>query len=134
MPGAGIVRSIYSAIMEGHVAGAGLDESVVRLAPRLVDATIELHRMVGPLPPCSNTWLCSLSNPTIPPPTTSLSPKRPRPPLKVMHNFLPSAVKFHYQFNLREMSNIIGGLCRMTKDEFRDPLKVGQSTQSTAGA
>lgn len=47
MPNADIVRSIYSAIVEGHVQGAGLDESVVRLAPKLVDATIELHRMVG---------------------------------------------------------------------------------------
>lgn len=25
----------------------------------------------------------------------------------VMNNFLPSAVKFHYQFNLREMSNVV---------------------------
>ena len=41
-----------------------------------------------------------------------------------MNNFLPSAVKFHYQFNLREMSNIVGGLCRMTKDMYRDPTRV----------
>jgi len=43
---------------------------------------------------------------------------------QVMHNFLPSAVKFHYQFNLREMSNVVGGLCRMTKNEFREPMQV----------
>lgn len=41
-----------------------------------------------------------------------------------MHNFLPSAVKFHYQFNLREMSNVVGGLCRMTKDVYKEPVKV----------
>ena len=37
----------------------------------------------------------------------------------VMNNFLPSAVKFHYQFNLRELTNITQGLTRMTKDAFR---------------
>jgi hypothetical protein len=42
-----------------------------------------------------------------------------------MHNFLPSAVQFHYQFNLREMSNVVGGLCRMTRNEFREPVQVG---------
>jgi hypothetical protein len=47
MPNADIVRSIYSAIVDGHVAGAGLEEGVARLGQRLVDATIELHRMVG---------------------------------------------------------------------------------------
>lgn len=41
-----------------------------------------------------------------------------------MNSFLPSAVKFHYQFNLREMSNICAGLCRMTKDVFRQPVQV----------
>lgn len=45
--------------------------------------------------------------------------------LQVMNNFLPSAVKFHYQFNLRETSNIVGGLCRMTKDFFKQPVQVG---------
>ena len=47
MPNADIVRSIYAAIVEGHVAGAGMDEALARLAPKLVDATIELHRSVG---------------------------------------------------------------------------------------
>jgi dynein heavy chain len=41
-----------------------------------------------------------------------------------MNNFLPSAVKFHYQFNLREMSNIAQGLCRMFKEYYKQPLHV----------
>ena len=42
----------------------------------------------------------------------------------VMNNFLPSAVKFHYQFNLREMTNMTQGLCRMMKEYYREPIKV----------
>lgn len=37
----------------------------------------------------------------------------------VMNNFLPSAVKFHYQFNLRELTNITQGLTRMTQEAFK---------------
>lgn len=62
-------RTIYSAILEGHLALGGFDAGVAKLGPRLVEAMLELHR-------------------------------------NVMHNFLPSAIKFHYQFNLRELSNI----------------------------
>jgi len=42
----------------------------------------------------------------------------------VMNNFLPSAVKFHYQFNLRELSNVMQGMCRMVKEFYADPIKV----------
>lgn len=45
---------------------------------------------------------------------------------QVMNNFLPSAVKFHYQFNLREMSNMTQGLCRMMKEYHRTPLGVAR--------
>ena len=62
-------RSIYSAIVEGHLNQGGFEAGVAKLGPKLVDATLELHR-------------------------------------SVMNNFLPSAVKFHYQFNLRELSSI----------------------------
>jgi dynein heavy chain len=44
----------------------------------------------------------------------------------VMNNFLPSAVKFHYQFNLREMTNMTQGICRMIKEYYREPLKVAR--------
>jgi dynein heavy chain len=44
----------------------------------------------------------------------------------VMNTFLPSSIKFHYQFNLREMSNITQGFLRMTKDRFKSSLKVAR--------
>ena len=56
-------------MVEGHLNQGSFDSEIVKLGPKLVDASIELHR-------------------------------------HVMNNFLPSAVKFHYQFNLRELSNI----------------------------
>jgi dynein heavy chain len=62
-----LCRSIYSAIIEGHLSQGGFSADVIFLGPKLVDATLELHR-------------------------------------NVMNNLLPSAVKFHYQFNLRELS------------------------------
>ncbi len=45
MPGPDIVRSIYAAILDGHLAAGGFDGDVTRLGARLVDATIELHRL-----------------------------------------------------------------------------------------
>lgn len=82
MPNADIVRTVYLAMVEGHLSHAGFEGTLLKLAPKLIDASIELHR-------------------------------------HVMNNFLPSAVKFHYQFNLRELSNITQGLCRMTKDYYK---------------
>ncbi|KAK3254170.1 Dynein beta chain, flagellar outer arm [Cymbomonas tetramitiformis] len=41
----------------------------------------------------------------------------------VSNAFLPSAIKFHYQWNLRELTNISQGLCRQIKESYTDPLK-----------
>jgi len=75
MPPPDMVRSIFACIIEGHFGGDGFSPEVASLGPKLVDATIELHK-------------------------------------EVMNNFMPSAVKFHYQWNLRELSNIAQGLTR----------------------
>ncbi len=36
------------------------------------------------------------------------------------------AVKFHYQFNMRELGNIAQGLCRMTKEAYKQPLQASR--------
>lgn len=46
-------------------------------------------------------------------------------PLAVLCRAACSAVRFHYQYNLRELSAVCAGLCRMTPARFQDPLKVG---------
>ena len=85
MPPADIVRSIYAQIVEAHVAD--FEPDVAALAPKLVDAMIELHK-------------------------------------NVMNAFMPSAVKFHYQWNLRELSNVTQGLTRMRRDVFNSPARA----------
>lgn len=106
---------------------------VVRMGPKLVDATIELHRHVMNyfLPSAGTrikdgevtfeldfdlTWIVGNVGEY-----TRRAPPSSNP-------FTPSsAVKFHYQFNLRELANITQGLCRMTKDVFKQPLQVCSS-------
>jgi P-loop containing dynein motor region/AAA+ lid domain len=152
MPSPDIVRSIYHALLDGHLAAGGFEPELARCSGRLVDATIELHRAVRqpctprPLshPLCALLGLCGVcvycahvvhllvrrmqTHATLP--LTCLT-AMPCPNAcmqrQVMNTFLPSAVKFHYQFNLREMSNIIGGLCRMTRDAYKTPLQVRHS-------
>ena len=84
MPGQEIVRSIYLQLVDGHLAG-GFTPDVTKLGAKLVDATLELHRMVSA-------------------------------------TFITSAVKFHYQFNLRDLSSIVQGLCRMAPEYYTKPV------------
>lgn len=46
MPPPDIVRSIYLQILDGHLTSGGFDTDVTKMATKLVDATIELHRLV----------------------------------------------------------------------------------------
>lgn len=46
MPPPDIVRSIYLQILDGHLTTGGFEADVTKLGTKLVDATIELHRLV----------------------------------------------------------------------------------------
>ena len=41
--------------------------------------------------------------------------------LLVADTFLPNAIKFHYQWNLRELSNVFQGLCNTRPEIFKSP-------------
>ena len=42
----------------------------------------------------------------------------------VANTFLPSAVKFHYQWNLRELSNVTQGVCRALPEFYTNPVTL----------
>ena len=69
----------------------------------------------------SRSAACPPPRPSLPapPPSQASIPSLSAPPPPVVH-----AVKFHYQFNLRELSAVTLGLCRMTRAVFTEPLQV----------
>ena len=108
---------------------------VVRMGPKLVDATIELHRSVmnhflptsgqqragqcsrhaGNQRAAAARTNCPCSSRTAHPSSTSV------------------AVKFHYQFNMRELGNVAQGLCRMTKEAYKEPLQARAGVADDTG-
>lgn len=38
--------------------------------------------------------------------------------------FLPSAVKFHYNFNMRELNAVVQGMCRARSEYYRHPMHL----------
>ena len=42
----------------------------------------------------------------------------------VQSSFLPSAIKFTYNWNMRELSNVVQGLCRADPASYKEPLDM----------
>ena len=72
MPSKDVIRSMFAQVIEGHMRD--FDSDVAKLAPKLADATIELHSLVA-------------------------------------NTFLPSAVKFHYQWKPPRALQRHAGVC-----------------------
>ncbi|KAK2951927.1 putative Dynein beta chain, ciliary [Blattamonas nauphoetae] len=43
---------------------------------------------------------------------------------RVGQTFLPTAIKFHYQFNLRDLANILGGLQQAVPELIKNPIQL----------
>ena len=83
-----ILDQIYRQILESHLRT--FDPTIAPLAPKFIQATIELFRCIADSP-----------------------------------QFMPSARKFHYQFNMRDVSKIIQGIMLSKNSLYRAaPMKM----------
>ena len=122
-PGAEVLNTIYLSILSGHLANFAPELS--RLAEPIVNATIALHAEVAgatapsPSPPHHLTTL-------LPPYYPAYMRTSATYCVKVSDAFLPTAIKFHYQWNLRELSAVTQGLCLATPDYYNQPLMLAR--------
>jgi len=45
---------------------------------------------------------------------------------KVVTDFPPTAIKFHYQFNLRDLTNIVDNMMRVKPEHMKTPILLAQ--------
>ena len=82
LPSRDILGHIFRSILGGHMKN--FDQSISKLKDKIIDATIELFKLITENP-----------------------------------EFSPSARKFHYQFNLRDISRIVGGVMQSAPGLYR---------------
>lgn len=82
LPSRDILNHIFKSILGGHIKN--FDTSISKLKDKIIDATIELFKLITENP-----------------------------------EFSPSARKFHYQFNLRDISRVIGGVMQSSPGLYR---------------
>jgi dynein heavy chain len=91
-PEADVLNAIYYKILAGHFASGGFADSIVKTVG---DKNVLASKIVG-----AAIMLHKL----------------------VADSFLPTAVKFHYQWNLRELSRVIQGMLMSTSDNYFEPF------------
>jgi dynein heavy chain len=84
-PGVDALKTIYQAILQGHITSGGFNTQIQRNFEKIVSAALALHT-------------------------------------KVTTTFLPTAIKFHYIFNLRDLSNIFQGISFAFSDCLKTPV------------
>jgi dynein heavy chain len=94
MPENEVLTSIYGAILSGHLATFPLEVSGF-------DAV---------------TGACTMADACV---SATLALHK-----EVADSFLPTAIKFHYQFNLRELSAVFQGLCSSNAEYYTSPMHL----------
>ena len=87
-PEAEVLRTIYGAILEGHLSN-GFSQEMKKAGERVTNAALMLHKFVADA-------------------------------------FMPTAVAFHYAWNLREMSRVFQGILKCTPDYFIEPMHLAR--------